>query len=102
MSKLDIYKIPVFEADDRFQPVTASHFFIKKVGLRYAYQIENSSWFVFKNGETVDDLCFADASSNKLYTVDEFILSYSIPPKVRTLMTYFFVKLGKETEPVGG
>ena len=99
---IDIYKISEFESDDRFKGLTQANKIVKKIGLKYAYQIQNSPWFVFKNGETMDELCFFDASSGKFYTIDEFILSYSVPKDIRSLMTFFFVKFSGQDGPVDG
>jgi hypothetical protein len=95
-SMIDIFKIPAFEQDDRFKGLTQQNKVIKAIGIKYGYQIENSPWFIFKNGETVDELVFFDASKRKFFTVEEFIISYSVPASIRTLMTYFLVKLEEQ------
>lgn len=58
--------------------------------LLVAYQILNSSWYVFKNDPMGNEIYFCNLASRKFYALDAFLMSSNVPGTLKAVVTHAF------------
>jgi len=85
------YKISALENNKSFKMCYRDANIAKEFPrLLVAYQILNSSWYVFKNDPMGNEIYFCNLASRKFYALDAFLMSTGVAGTLKAVVTHAF------------